>query len=254
MKTVILSGGLGTRISEESRKKPKPLIEIGGMPVLWHIMKIYSSYGLNDFVICLGYKGEMIKEYFSNYFQNKPYVVSDKKNDKIQIECNSTEPWKITLVDTGLDTMTGGRLKRIKEYIDDETFCLTYGDDLKRVNIQELISFHKNKKTLATMTIFQQAERFGIVTLSNDKVQSVKEKPTDKYWVNGGYFVLEPEIFDYIKNESTVWEHEPLEQLAQEGHLYAYKYTGLYQPMDTLYDKNKLDELWSTGKAYWKTW
>lgn len=254
MKTVILAGGLGTRISEESQLKPKPLIEIGGMPILWHIMKIYSSHGINDFVICLGYKGNMIKEYFSNYFQNMPGVTLDVKNGKLEVHGNNVEPWKIILADTGQNTMTGGRLKRIKKYVENEPFCLAYGDDLKKVNIQELINFHKNKKTLATVTVFQQPARFGVINLVNDKVQSAKEKPIDVNWANGGYYVLEPDVFGYIKDDSTVWEHEPLERLAQEGQLSAYKYTGLYQPMDTLYDKNCLQELWNTGKAYWKTW
>lgn len=252
LKTVILAGGLGTRISEESQVKPKPLIEIGGMPILWHIMKIYSSHGINDFIVCLGYKGDMIKEYFSKYFKSNSVV--DIKNDKVEIHGSQNEPWKITLADTGLDTMTGGRLKRVKKFVEGETFCLAYGDDLKSVNIRELISFHKNKKALATMTIFQQPERFGIITLLNDKVQSVKEKPADRYWINGGYFVLEPEIFDHIKDDSTIWEHEPLERLAQDGNLFAYKYRGAYQPMDTLYDKNCLEDMWSKDKAYWKTW
>jgi glucose-1-phosphate cytidylyltransferase len=253
LKTVILAGGLGTRISEESLTKPKPLIEIGGMPVIWHIMKIYSSQGINDFIICLGYKGNMIKEYFSNYFKTSDSVLYIK-DDVMTIHGNHDEPWKITLVDTGLNTMTGGRLKRIRKYVENETFCFSYGDDLKKVNMQELISYHKNQKSLATMTIFQQPERFGIITLENDKVQSVKEKPSDRYWVNGGYFVLEPGIFDYVNDDSTVWEQESLERLAKDGQLFAYKYTGSYQPMDTLYDKNRLEELWNTGNAYWKTW
>jgi len=253
LKTVILAGGLGTRISEESLAKPKPLIEIGKMPVLWHIMKIYSSQGINDFIICLGYKGDMIKEYFVNHFKTSDAALNIKKDTMI-IHGNQAEPWKITLVDTGLNTMTGGRLKKIKNYVENETFCFAYGDDLKKVNIQELINYHKSKKALATMTIFQQPERFGIVTLENDKVQSVKEKPGDRYWVNGGYFVLEPGVFDYIKDDSIIWEQEPLEKLAQDGKLFAYKYTGSYQPMDTLYDKNRLEELWNNGKAYWKTW
>jgi glucose-1-phosphate cytidylyltransferase len=254
LKTVILAGGQGTRISEESRLKPKPLIEIGGMPVLWHIMKIYSSYGINDFVICLGYKGNMIKEYFSNYFKNVTSVALDVKNEGMKVHDNNLVSWKIIFANTGQNTMTGGRLKRIKKYVENETFCLSYGDDLKKVNIQELIKFHKNKKTLATVTVFQQPARFGIINLLNDKVQRVKEKPMDRKWVNGGYYVLEPDVFDYIKGDSTVWEHEPLERLAREGQLSAYKYRGLYQPMDTLSDKISLQDLWKKGKAYWKTW
>ncbi len=254
MKTVILAGGFGTRISEESQLKPKPLVEIGNMPIIWHVMKIYSSQGINDFIICLGYKGDMIKEYFSNYFKNTEGITLDVKNDKAEIHVNRAESWNITLVDTGPNTMTGGRLKRIEKYVENETFCLTYGDDLKRVNIQELVNFHKNKSTLATVTIFQLQPRFGEVNLINDLVQNFKEKPTDGNWVNGGYFVLEPAVFDYIQNDSTVWEQEPLERLAKEGQLSAYRYTGPYQPMDTIQDKNRLEELWNAGKAYWKTW
>ena len=254
MKAVILAGGLGTRISEESQTKPKPLIEIGGMPIIWHIMKIYSSQGINDFIICLGYKGKMIKEYFSNYFPNMSDCTPDIKNNKIEVHGNHVEPWKITLIDTGLNTMTGGRLKKIREYVENETFCLTYGDDLKKINIPELISFHKNKKTIATVTVFQQPTRFGIINLVDDKVQSVREKPTDDKWLNGGYYVLEPDVFDYINGDSTVFEQEPLERLAKEKQLSAFKYTEVYCPMDTLYDKNRLEELWNSGKAYWKTW
>lgn len=232
MKTVILAGGKGTRFSEETHQKPKPLIEIGGKPVIWHIMKIYSSYGINDFIICSGYKGNLIQEYFSQ---------------------NKSESWDVTVVDTGLDTMTGGRLKRIKAYLDD-TFCLTYGDDLKNVNIAELIKFHQNQKTLATMTISRNPDRFGIVTLDGTKVTSFKEKPLDDVWINGGYFVLEPQVLDIIKNDSAVFEQDPLNLLIKEKQLSAYKYEGQYQPLDTLKDKMKLEDLWYSGKAYWKTW
>jgi glucose-1-phosphate cytidylyltransferase len=251
---VILAGGLGTRISEESNVKPKPMIEIGGMPVLWHIMKIYSSYEINDFVICLGYKGHAIKEYFANYFLKMSDVTIDVKNNKMEIHKNVSDAWKITLVDTGLETMTGGRLKQVKKYVENETFCLSYGDDLKKINIRELIAFHRNKKTKATMTVFQQQSRFGMINVIGDKVSDVKEKSIDSIWLNGGYFVMEPEIFDYIKDDSTILEREPLERLSQEGNLSAYKYTDLYYPMDTLNDKNNLQELWNNGKAYWKTW
>jgi glucose-1-phosphate cytidylyltransferase len=255
MKTVILAGGFGTRLSEETHQKPKPLIEIGGMPVLWHIMKIYSVYKINDFIICCGYKGEMIKEYFSNYFVNKSDVTIDNKHNAMEIHGKFAEPWNITLVDTGLETMTGGRLKRIKNYLVNETFCLTYGDDLKNVNISDLVDFHHKKKTLATVTAVQPAGRFGILRLDNDMVLSIKEKPAhEDQWINGGYYVLEPAVFDYIKDDSTVWEREPLEKLALENQLSAYKYAGFYQPLDTLQDKNKLEELWNSGKAHWKVW
>ncbi|MGI0073221.1 MAG: glucose-1-phosphate cytidylyltransferase [Nitrosotalea sp.] len=255
MKTVILAGGFGTRLSEETYQKPKPLLEIGGMPVLWHIMKIYSAYNFNDFIICCGYKGEMIKEYFSNYFANKSEIMFDNKNNAMEIHSKFGELWNITLVDTGLETMTGGRLKRIKNYLADETFCLTYGDDLKNVNISDLIDFHHRKKTLATVTAVQPAGRFGILKLDNDVVLSIKEKPVhEDQWINGGHYVLDPAVFDYISDDSTVWEREPLEKLALAGQLSAYKYTGLYQPLDTLQDKIRLEELWNTGKAYWKVW
>jgi len=233
LKTVFLAGGKGTRLSEETYQKPKPLIEIGGMPIIWHIMKIYSSYGINDFVICCGYKGNMIKEYFSN----------------------NNESWNVICADTGLETMTGGRLKQIKKYVKDGTFCLTYGDDLKNVNITELIKFHQKQKTLGTMTIARNPDRFGIVSTEGEKVTSFKEKPLgEDIWINGGYFVLEPKVLDYIKDDSTIFENEPLQQLIKQKQLSAYKYNGQYQPMDTLRDKNKLEELWNSNKAYWKTW
>lgn len=254
-KCVILAGGFGTRIIEETHQKPKPLIEIGGMPVLWHIMKIFSAYNINDFVICCGYKGNMIKEYFANYFLHMSDVVIDIQNNKIEFNNKQVEPWRITLVDTGLNTQTGGRLKQIKKYVENDTFCLTYGDDLKNVNINELMSFHRKKKTLATVTAIQPPGRFGILKLENDKVSEVKEKPPgDGNWINGGYYVLEPAILDYIEDNSTVWEHEPLEKLARQSQLSAYKFTGFYNPLDTLKDKNHLNELWNSGKAHWKIW
>jgi len=232
LKTVILAGGKGTRLGEETCQKPKPLVEIGDKPMIWHIMKIYSTYGINDFVVCSGYKGNLIQEYFSQ---------------------NNSESWNVTVVDTGLDTMTGGRLKRIQEYLDD-TFCLTYGDDLKNVNIKELIKFHQNQKTLATMTVARNPDRFGIINLEGNKVASFKEKPLDDVWINGGYFVLEPQVLDDIENDSIVFEQDPLNLLIQERQLSAYKYEGQYQPMDTLKDKMRLEELWNSGQAYWKTW
>jgi len=241
MKLVILAGGYGTRISEETHLKPKPLIEIGGMPILWHIMKIYSSHGINDFIICCGYKGNMIKDYFARYFiQNSDFTL-DVKNNKIEFHHKIVEPWKITLVDTGLETMTGGRLKRVKHFLDDDTFCLAYGDDLKNVNMSSLIAFHRKKKKKATVTSVRHPEQFGILELKNDKVIDIKEKPINEdRWINGGYYVLEPEVLDYIKDDSTIWEKEPLGRLVREGQLLAYKHDGPYRPMDTMQDKKFL--------------
>lgn len=255
MKTVILAGGFGTRISEETRVKPKPLIEIGGMPVIWHIMKIYSFYGINDFVVCCGYKGHMIKEYFANHLSSKSNTIFQPQQNKMKTNHKFTEPWTVKLIDTGFETMTGGRLKRVEKFVADDTFCLTYGDDLKNINIAKLINFHKKKKRLATLTTIQPPSRFGILSLKYSKVIRFKEKPPKlNYWVNGGYYILEPDVFDYINGDSTVWECEPLEKLALEGQLSAYKYNGPYQPMDTLRDKNNLEQLWNSGKAYWKVW
>lgn len=255
MKVVILAGGFGTRITEETHLKPKPLIEIGGMPILWHVMKIYSTFNINDFLICCGYKGDLIKQYFSNYFTSRSDITLDLRDNHIEIHKKSVESWKVTLIDTGIETMTGGRLKRVKKYLDKETFCLTYGDDLKKINISDLIKFHKKKNTIATLTAFSPPSRFGILQLKNDQVTGFKEKPiSDGKWINGGYYVLEPEIFDYIKNDSTILEQEPLEKLVQKRQLSAFKYDGPYQPMDTLKDKNTLENLWNSGKAYWKVW
>jgi glucose-1-phosphate cytidylyltransferase len=255
MKAVILAGGLGTRIAEETHLKPKPMIEIGGKPMLWHIMKEYSSHGINDFVICCGYKGYMIKEYFANYFLHMSDVTFNMKQNKMEVHHKFVEPWTVTLVDTGLNTMTGGRLKRIKEYVQNDTFCFTYGDGLSDVNISKLIDFHKNTKNKATITSVQPPGRFGILDITDDKITSFKEKPTESgNWINGGYFVLEPSIFDYLKNDSTIWEKEPLEKLAQENQLSAFKHMGFWQPLDTLREKNQLEELWNSNKAPWKTW
>ena len=255
MKAVILAGGLGTRISEETLIKPKPLIEIGGMPLLWHIMKIYSAHNINEFVICCGYKGYMIKEYFSNYFLHTSDVTFDLSNNKMEVHNKFTEPWKVTLVDTGLDTMTGGRLKRIKNFVDDESFCFTYGDGVSDVNISKLIEFHKNSKTLATVTAVQPPGRFGTLDIDKNNLTSFVEKPDgDGNWINGGFFVLEPEVFELIKNDSTIWERQPLEKLARENQLSAYKHTGFWQPTDTLRDKNYLDELWKSNNSPWKIW
>ena len=253
MKAVILAGGLGSRISEETQLKPKPMIEIGGKPILWHIMKIYSTHGINEFVICCGYKGYMIKEYFANYFLHMSDVTFDIKNNKMEVHRKSAEPWKITLVDTGKDTMTGGRLKKIKEYIGNETFCCTYGDGLSNINIKNLIDFHNKGKTVATVSSVQTSGRYGILNITDQKVSKFNEKPSGD-WINAGFFVFEPKIFDFIPDDSSVLEKGPLEKLASENQLSVYKHTGFWQPMDTLSEKNLLEELWSSNKALWKTW
>lgn len=256
MKAVILAGGYGTRISEETHLKPKPMIEIGGKPVLWHIMKIYSHYGINDFIICLGYKGYLIKEYFANYYLHMSDITFNMRDNQTEIHHNTSEPWRVTLVDTGLETMTGGRLKKVKKYVGNETFCFTYGDGVSDVNITELINFHRNTGTKATLTAVQPPGRFGAIDIiHNSRITSFEEKPQgDGNWVNGGYFVLEPEIFDLIEDDTTVWELSPLEKLAKDNQLSAFKHDGFWQPMDTLRDKVKLEELWDTRKAPWKVW
>ena len=255
MKTVILAGGFGTRISEESALKPKPMIEIGGMPVLWHIMKSYSFYGINDFVICCGYKGYMIKEYFANYFLHMSDVTFDMKENKMEVHQKFAEPWKVTLVDTGLNTMTGGRLKKIKKYVENDSFCFTYGDGLSNLSIKDLIGFHHKQNTLATVTAVQPPGRFGTLNIENNKVKNFQEKPLGEGgWRNAGFFVLEPQVFDYIKGDETIWEREPMENLAKEGKLSSFKHTGFWQPIDTLRDKNQLDKLWETDNAHWKIW
>jgi glucose-1-phosphate cytidylyltransferase len=253
MKAVILAGGQGTRISEETSLKPKPMIEIGGKPILWHIMKTYSFYGLNDFVICLGHKGYVIKEYFTNYFLHNSDVTIDIHNNKLDIHQVKSEDWKITLIDTGENTMTGGRVKRIEKYIDD-TFCLTYGDGVGNINIQKLIEFHKKMGTYSTLTGVQPPGRFGALGIEGDKVVRFHEKPKgDNTFVNGGFFVFEPEVFDFIKDDKTILEKEPLEKLAQEKQLSIYKHDGFWQPMDTLRDKNYLEESWKKNPI-WKVW
>lgn len=255
MKTVILAGGFGTRISEESALKPKPMIEIGGMPVLWHIMKLYSFYGINDFVICCGYKGYMIKEYFANYFLHMSDVTFDMKENKMEVHQKFAEPWKVTLVDTGLNTMTGGRLRRIKKYVENDSFCFTYGDGLSNISIKDLLEFHNKQNTLATVTAVQPPGRFGTLNIENNKVKNFQEKPSGEGgWRNAGFFVLEPQVFDYIKGDETIWEREPMENLAKEGKLSSFKHTGFWQPIDTLRDKNQLEELWETDNAHWKIW
>lgn len=256
MKVVLLAGGYGTRISEESHLKPKPMIEIGSRPMLWHIMKIYSHYGFNDFIICLGYKGYVIKEYFANYFLHESDVTFDfTDKNKMIIHNHEAEQWKVTLVNTGLETMTGGRVKRIQKFVDNEPFMLTYGDGVSDVNIKELVEFHKKQKKMVTVTTTQPANRFGTLTLKGDQVVSFLEKSkTDGAWINAGFFVMQPEIFNYIKDDSVLLEKEPLEAVAKEGNLVAYKHSGFWQPMDTLREKNLLDDLWSSKKAPWKVW
>ena len=255
MKAVILAGGLGTRISEETHLKPKPMIEIGGKPILWHIMKTYSFYGINDFVICCGYKGYVIKEYFANYFMHTSDVTFDMANNKMEVHHATAEHWLVTLIDTGEDTMTGGRLKRVAAYVGDDDFCFTYGDGVSNVDIAQLIKFHKTKGTLATVTSVQPPGRFGSLDIKQDKIIGFKEKPVgDGGWINGGFFVLSPRVFDYIDGDSSVWESKPLERLAINGQLSAYKHEGFWQPMDTLRDMVMLEELWSSGKAPWKIW
>lgn len=257
MKAVILAGGFGTRLSEETSVRPKPMVEIGGKPILWHIMKIYSAYGINEFIICCGYKGYMIKQYFSEYYLQRSDVTFDFKRDSRVIHQNDVESWVVTLVDTGEKTMTGGRLKRVRDYIGKETFCLTYGDGASDVNIGDLISYHRSQKTLATLTAVQPAGRFGALSLNhgNGKIIRFREKPKgDGSLVNGGFFVLEPKVMDYIEGDMTVWEQEPLMNLARDGMLSAYKHYGFWQPMDTLRDKMYLEDLWNSGKAPWKVW
>jgi glucose-1-phosphate cytidylyltransferase len=256
VKVVILAGGLGTRIGEETQVRPKPMIEIGGRPILWHIMKIYTSYGATDFVICLGYKGYVIKEYFANYFLHMSDVTFDISKNQMTVHEAKAEPWRVTLVNTGDDSMTGGRLKRIQSYVADEPeFCFTYGDGLADINIDDLVAFHRREGRLVTITATQPPGRFGAVELDGTRVSQFVEKPRgDGNWINGGFFVASPKALDYIEGESTVWEAGPLERLAAEGQLAAYTHTGFWQPLDTLRDKNYLEDLWVRGKAPWRTW
>jgi glucose-1-phosphate cytidylyltransferase len=257
MKAVILAGGLGTRLSEETTIKPKPMVEIGGQPILWHIMKTYSAHGVNEFIICCGYKGYVIKEYFANYFLRMSDVTFDMQSNQMDVHNGNAEPWRVTLVDTGENTMTGGRLKRVREHIGNETFCFTYGDGVSDINITNVVRFHQEQGTLATLTAVQPPGRFGAIALGHGqtKIQSFHEKPEgDGAWINGGYFVLEPEVIDYIADDSTTWEQEPLQKLAHSDQLSAYRHAGFWQPMDTLRDKNYLEDLWKNGKAPWKVW
>ena len=255
MKAVILAGGLGTRLSEETVVRPKPMIEIGGRPVLWHILKIYSSHGINDFVICLGYKGYMVKEYFANYFLHQSDVTFDLEQNRMHVHHRHSEPWRVTLVDTGEQTQTAGRLKRVAEFLQDETFCFTYGDGLSDLDIGAEIAFHRKRGTLATVCAVQPPGRFGAIDVDGHSIRRFTEKPQgDGTWINGGFFVLEPGVLRYIDGDDTVWERAPLEALAQAGQLSAYTHDGFWQPMDTLRDKVKLEDLWQSGSAPWKVW
>lgn len=255
MKAVILAGGLGTRISEESHLKPKPMIEIGGKPILWHIMKMYSSHGINDFIICLGYKGYVIKEYFSNYFLHMSDVTFCMRDNSVEVHQKYAEPWKVTLVDTGENTMTGGRLKRVAPYIGSDTFCFTYGDGVSDVNIGELVMTHKMKGLKATVTAIQPPGRYGALNIKDKMVLDFHEKPAgDGAWINGGFFVLEPSVIDLIKDDSTIWEQEPLKKLALTGQLASHQHTGFWQAMDTLREKNLLEDLWAADQAPWRSW
>ena len=257
MKAVILAGGLGTRLREETHLRPKPMVEIGGMPILWHIMKSYSSHGITDFIICAGYKGYMIKEYFANYFLHSSDVTFNLQDNSTEIHFQKSEPWKVTVVDTGLSTMTGGRIRRVSRYVQDGTFCLTYGDGLADVDISSLVDFHRSHGKESTVTAVQPPGRYGALKINKrNEVQAFKEKPSgDGSWINGGFFVLEPNAINRIcHGDETIWEKAPLESLAEAGELYTYKHKGFWHPMDTLRDKNELEELWDSGQAPWKTW
>jgi len=255
MKAVILAGGFGTRITEESVMRPKPMVEVGGRPILWHLMKIYSHYGVNDFIICCGYKGYVIKEYFSNYFLHMSDVTFDMSNGSMQVHDHKAEPWKITLVDTGEQTQTGGRLKRVRPYLDEDDFCFTYGDGLADINLHNLLSFHAAHGADATMTAVRPPGRFGSVEIKDNAITRFVEKPAgDGGWINGGFFVLKPRVIDLIAGDGTSWESRPLESLAADGQLHAFKHQGFWQPMDTLRDKQFLEAIWGSGKAPWKAW
>jgi glucose-1-phosphate cytidylyltransferase len=255
MKAVILAGGLGTRISEETGVKPKPMIEIGGRPILWHIMKLYSVHGIREFIICVGYRGYIIKEYFANYFLHMSNVTFDMQSNRMEVHEKYAEPWRVTIVDTGEGTLTGGRLGRVRSYLGEETFCFTYGDGVSDIDISALIEHHRQEGRWATVTAVQPPGRYGALELDDHRVVSFQEKPHgDRGWINGGFFVLNPEVFDLIKGDQTTWESEPLQTLAAKGQLTAYYHSGFWQPLDTLRDKIQLEDLWSTGQAPWKTW
>ena len=255
MKVVILAGGFGTRISEESHTRPKPMIDIGGRPVLWHVMKIYAAHGFNEFVICCGHKGYVIKEYFANYFLHQADVTFDMRENRMQVHEASAEPWKVTLVDTGENTMTGGRLRRVRKYLGDEPFCFTYGDGLADVNVADLVDFHRRQNTIATVTAVQPPGRFGALNLTTSRICDFDEKPKgDRGWVSGGFFVLTPKVFDFIEGDDTSWELAPLKTIARAGQLSAFVHQGFWQPMDTQRDRIALEDLWASGKAPWKVW
>ena len=255
MKVVILAGGMGTRLSEETSTRPKPMVEIGGRPILWHIMKIYSTYGLSDFVICLGYKGYLIKEYFANYFLHNSDVTFDMTQNEQTVHQHTTEPWRVTLVDTGDETGTGGRLRKVREYLGDEDFCFTYGDGVSDIDIDKLVKFHRKHGKLATLTAIQPPSKYGVLVFNEHQVIDFDEKPHGRGgWINGGFFVLSPRAIDFIDNDRVHWEHEPMKRLVDSGELCAYKHRGFWQCMDTLRDKNLLEHLWSTGDAPWRVW
>lgn len=257
MKVVILAGGLGTRLGEETSIKPKPMVEIGDKPIIWHIMKIYSHYGFNDFIVLCGYKGQCIKRYFANYYLNNSDITIDMRSNRVDVHYNEIEPWRVTLIDTGDETMTGGRIRRIKKFVENETFMLTYGDGVSDVNVAALLECHKKSGKIATLTAVRPTARFGVVNVADDgSVLNFKEKPSgDGVWINGGFFVLEPQVFDYIpEGDSVVWEREPLERLSADGQLNAYVHSGFWRPMDMLKDKKDLNEMWDKGEAKWKVW
>jgi glucose-1-phosphate cytidylyltransferase len=255
VKAVILAGGVGSRLSEETHLKPKPMIEIGGKPILWHIMKGYSTYGVNEFVICLGYKGYLIKEYFANYFLHMCDVTFDIARNEMEVHQSTAEPWRVTLVDTGEETMTGGRLRRVLGYVNDGDFCFTYGDGVADLDMNALIGFHRQRGTIATVTAVQPPGRFGAMEVKGDRILRFQEKPRgDDAWINGGFFVLSPEVGRYLDGDDTVWEQQPLRRLAEDGQLSSFRHDGFWQPMDTLRDKSQLEELWTSGEAPWKVW
>jgi len=254
VKAVILAGGLGTRLSEETAVRPKPMVEIGGKPMLWHIMKLYSAYGIHDFIICCGYKGYIIKEYFANYFLHVSDVTFDMKHNSMEVHQSASEPWRVTLIDTGAESGTGGRLRYVRKFLDDEDFCFTYGDGISDVNITELIEFHRNCGTLATLTTVQPAHRFGTLRFEGHKVSHFIEKTANGGWINGGFFVLSPKVIDYIDTDETMWEAAPMQRLVKEGQVSAFVHEGFWHSMDTLRDKRNLEQLWDSGKAPWKVW
>lgn len=254
MKAVILAGGLGTRISEETQFKPKPMVEIGGKPILWHIMKIFSAHGIHDFVICCGYRGYVIKEYFANYFLHESDVTFDMRHNQMEVLQSASEPWRVTLVDTGADSGTGGRLRRVRRFLGDEDFWFTYGDGVADVDLGKVLDFHRAQKTIATVTTVQPPHRFGALQFAGDKVASFIEKPLEGGWINGGFFILSPKVIDHIESDEAMWEHGPMESLVHDGQLSAYRHHGFWHSMDTLRDKNHLEQLWQQGKAPWKIW